>query len=342
MTTTTAPISREDFLAERRTGIGGSDVAALFSVGYGCERELWYDKRGVEPDYGFQETGPIELGRYLEPYIAERYARKTGRIVETRGLLRHPEQPELIVHVDRIIRAQERPEPGVLEIKALGRAMFAKVKREGILEDYVLQVQQGMLVAGMPWGGFAVMNRDDGELLHWDVERDEDICQSIREQAPLFWAKVENGPAPDMLDPEDRRCQKCQYRRQCQGAALMELAEKQTTDGEYDESLRPLLAEFDERKALAEEAADLLEETREVIRTAMGDRGLVLLKGSDPKKPRKIHFKANTVRRWDDDALSDAWANAAGSVDYDGTFLPRGGADTLFKRASEQRPLRIY
>lgn len=327
---------RADFLSERLTGIGGSDSASLFNLGYGCRRRLWYEKRGTTPDSEFEVTGPIELGQYLEPFIARKYEQKTGRQVESRGLLRHPDVAELIVHVDRIIRSEHRPDLGVLEIKAVGRGVYAKIKREGMPEDYVLQLQHGMLVTGLQWGSFAVLNRDNGELLWWDVKREEDACQMILEEAPLFWAEVENGPSPDTLDPEDSRCGSCQFARQCQGAALIQLAETQGDKIEHDETLRPLLAEYDERKAIVEEAEALLDETKEVIRERMGARGAVRCNG------RPIYYRAQTTRRWDDPALVEAWSRAAGKVDYDGRFIPAGGAETKFKKASESRPLRIY
>lgn len=343
---TTAVEDLQQFLAERASGIGGSDVASLFSVGYGCRRRLSYDKRQVPPDFPIWENGPMELGKLLEPYVARKYEEITGRRVEIRGVLRHPEHPELLVHVDRIVTALERTDPGVMEIKAVGRGMFAKIKREGILDDYTLQLNHGMLVAGLKWGCFAVMNRDAGisrpeDLLRWDVERDDEICAQILEEGPLFWRNLhqdlhEEAFDEERLDPGDSRCQRCPWRLQCQGAALMESA----SDDEIseDESLRPLIDEYLERKALSDEAEDLLEEIKEVIRTAMGDRGAVLSAGA------KIYFRPQTTMRWDDKELSAAYSRATGTVDYDGRFIPAptGKIAERFKKGSVSRPLRIY
>ena len=164
---TPVPMTEEEFHAERRTGIGGSDIAALFNLGYGCTLKLWRQKRGEVPDFAQRESGPMKLGKILEAFFAEEYTRLTGRTVRTEPVKRHELYPFMLVHVDRMILdpSARGSSEGVLEVKALGREMFFKVKREGMIEDYVLQLQHGMLVHGSEWGEFAVGSRDSGELL---------------------------------------------------------------------------------------------------------------------------------------------------------------------------------
>ena len=100
-------MTREEFLAERRTGIGGSDCDSLFDLlPYGCRRKLWNSKRGVETDFEVDVTSQMERGTMLEPLVADLYARKTGRAVVTIGVVRDPEHPELLVHCDRVISKQ--------------------------------------------------------------------------------------------------------------------------------------------------------------------------------------------------------------------------------------------
>jgi len=345
-----ADAAREQLVSERATGLGGSDIASLFTVGYGCRNRLWREKRGLKPDFPRTESGPMKLGHWLEPHIAEEYARVTGRQVEERGVLRHPEHDELLVHIDRLVIASERPDPGVLEIKALGRAAFWQMKREGLRDDYVLQLNHGMLVTGLAWGSFAVMNRDDGTLLHWDVDSDSDLRDAIEAEGPAFWATVENGPEPQRLDIEDGRCQRCEYRVQCQGAALIE-AYGGDRDMERDESLRPLVAEYVERAAIAEEADGLLDETKEHIRAAMGARGAVEAGGM------KIYYKPQTSMRWDGKALADehrplraflhaayAWAEQNGLAERALREWPacKVSETDFYKRPSVSRPLRLF
>lgn len=293
------PEARKDFLAERKGGIGGSDVAALFNVGYGCKLQLWREKRDEAPDFPDEQTGPMSLGILLEDYFADHYAQITGRSVHKRGQAVHPVHPELRVHVDRMIQDSSKPEVGVLEIKAQGRGAWFNTKRSGTLpEDYLLQLQHGMLVTGASWGSFAVGCRDFGvskpsDLLWWDVQRSDRICDEILDVGPAFWATVENGPMPEALAPDDDRCQECCYRTSCQGGALIHLEKP----GEYvqDESLRPLALEYIERSALKKEAEALLDETKAEIKARLAGRPKVAAAGAKLQYWR-YEYDAYTVK----------------------------------------------
>lgn len=342
---TVTSIDRSTWLQERRQGIGGSDIASVFNVGYGCRRALWYDKRDTPQDFPWDGNTLTRLGTHLEPFFADLYAEQTGRKLTKPVSKAHPDHPEIRVNADRLILilAETLEDTGVLEIKSVGRAVFYRVKREGLPEDYILQLQHAMLVHGATWGAFAVGNRDTGELLHWDVERNEDICNQILEEAPKFWALVENGPAPDALDPDDRRCQSCPWRRTCQGEALI-----QRDDGEMPqaEELRPLLTEYDERKSLYAQAEELYDDVKEQMRTVLGDRQAVMV------GERKVYFRpqaGKTLYRGKE--LMEAYRNACRYItallvhvqfleDPPNLTLPL--AETFIDTSKPSRPLRIF
>lgn len=77
-------MDRAEFLANRRKGIGGSDIACLVGQNpYKTAFELWYDKtqaldKEVDPD----AEERMYWGLELEKLIAERYRDKGG---EKRG-----------------------------------------------------------------------------------------------------------------------------------------------------------------------------------------------------------------------------------------------------------------
>ncbi len=270
-------LTHEEWIEQRYQGVGGSEAASVFNVGLGCRRQLFYLKRRVAPDFPFDETLPMSLGSFLEPFFADQYAKKTGRVLSAPSSFSHPEHPELRVNIDRLIDpVPEHNGPGVLEIKSQSSAVFAKTKREGIAEGYILQVQWGLVVTGCRWGSFAIGNRDNGELLYWDVERSDTLCDEILTEGPKLWALIKSdAPLPERLEIDAPPCGRCSYRVQCQGDALMHVS------GESDlveaEDIRPLLAEYDVRKPLFDEAEALLEETEEDIRTALVDRPAVRL-----------------------------------------------------------------
>ena len=235
-------------LKERKLGVGGSDCASLFNVGYGCTRRLWYDKVDWPEDFPKEETKAMALGKVLEPFFADQYEGETGRthLPSAHNTFSDDLIPQMRVNVDRVVfRSGPAPIPGVLEIKSVSRGVFYEIKRKGLPEDYILQVQDGLAVTGLTWGSFAIGNRDSGDLLWWDVERDEGICQRIKERVVEFWGLVENGRinggndeygyAPPRLEPDDQRCQNCQWRTTCQGNSLITLGRQ--SEYEEDESL---------------------------------------------------------------------------------------------------------
>lgn len=268
---------RAAFLAERRKSVGGSDIAALYNIEYSCRRRLFYDKRDTPADFPREETKAMRLGTFMEQFAAQEYALDTGReirtpissIGSTDGILR--------VNVDRLIWDGFHDSAGVLEIKSMGREMYYRTKREGLSQSYVLQIQAGMAAGNLSWGSFAILSRDSGDLIYFDVERDDKLCKSIVEDAEIFWAQVLNGPMPEALEPDDRRCQACEFRVTCQGNALVDLAPE--SDYTPDESLRPLVSEFIERRALRKEASELFEETKAELESALGERTMIMAGG---------------------------------------------------------------
>jgi predicted phage-related endonuclease len=335
-------LDRAEFLATRQSGLGGSDIASVLSVGYGCPLRLYREKTGEPADYPRKDTGPMKLGRILEPAIAQEFAEYSGAEVVEVPVQRDPEHPELLVHADRLLRylhhsGAQMFDWGVMEIKALGARAFLEMKQSGLVVDYALQLNWGMLLHDKQWGTFVVGNRDTFDLLDWDVYRDDELCQMIRERAIMFWERVKGGIPPARLDPDDRRCQTCQYRRTCQGDALIHLDPKAKI--EQDEAMRPLMVEYSERKRVLEEAQEAMEIQKALIKDAMGDRVAVMAGDS------KVYFKPQSPIRWNTDKMTAALQRMMGSVNYEGEFQPAapGVVEKMYKEPGASfRSLRIY
>jgi putative phage-type endonuclease len=259
-----------DFLAERLQGIGGSDVASLFNVGWGCRRRLWLQKRATPETDPREDNLAMRLGKVLEPFFAARYVEETKRTVNYwPDLFVHPVHKFLIGHIDRFLHSG-----GPLEIKSVGRAAFFKYKRSGLPEDYILQLQHYMLVTETQQGAFCIGNRDSGDILYWDVERDEGICDSIKEQAGIFWDAMPGDMSLNgKLSPDDLRCHNCSYRFHCHGSGPV--FRNETSEYLPGPDVTDLTREYMERKALEKEAKALVEEARQELETKLGDRTMV-------------------------------------------------------------------
>ena len=140
------------------------------------------------------------------------------------------------------------------------------------------------------WGCYAIGCRDDGALMYWDVERDDKIHKEIILAGESFWSQV-HGPIPNALEPDDRRCQSCEFRVTCQGSALVQLE----PEGELVPApeLSGLVAEKIDRDALYDQAVELCEETDEELKTRLGDRQAVIVNGHPlyhrPQKGRTLY-----------------------------------------------------
>ncbi len=287
------------------------------------------------------------LGNFLEPFFADRYAAETGRTCVQGKIAIAVNAPEFRVNVDRLITASDRGSVGILEIKSVSARVYYETKRNGLPVDYILQLQYGMLVTGATWGSFCIGNRETGDVMFWDVDQDPDIHQSMLDEVPIFWATVENGPKPEMLDPEDRRCQSCEYRVSCQGAALINIGE---TPLERDESLRPLIAEYWELKGMRDETKGLYAEIVEKIKLALGKRTEVV------SGKAKVYFRVQEAMLQDVEGLVERYEalrkQVIKNIESDpidlGIFPLASQFNNQFppaasmKYPSPSRPLRIY
>jgi len=334
--------TRAEFHAERMTGVGGSDIHKLFSLEpYGCARQLWYEKTGAEPEFESYESRMMTRGKKLEPIVADEYEEKTGRTVQVTGTLRHASNPEALVHIDRLVTDNlatdaRRRGVGVLEIKTAGREEYFRMKRQGLNQSYILQLQHGMLCSNLAWGSFALFWPDGWQLLYFDVERDEALCSLILDGVAAFWKRVQAMDPPERLNMDDPRCNRCPYQLQCQGAVMAEVHDKAVTMN--DPSLAPLVSEFLEAKGLSEEAEENLEGVREELRCSMGNRTIV------DTPVGKIHF--NPQMEWDLARLEKEKPAEIGKfrVKYDLTKFGEAHPelDKEYKRVGTTRPLRVY
>jgi putative phage-type endonuclease len=301
---------------ERRSFIGGSDFTDILSLApYGCRLKAWIRKReGAQP---IEETGHIKRGKRGEEIAAEEYQAATGRVVRRYPFRMSKDHEHFGSHMDRHIVAFDDRGPGVLEIKCPSDWAFRSVKREGLSQGYVAQLQWYMLVTGWQWGAYAVFNLDRWELLHWDVQRDETLIDLLAREAHDFWRQVENGPAPQKLDPKDRRCARCEHRVRCHGEEEFPIFEG-TID--FDPALAPLIAEYREAKPIFDDAEEFLEGIKDRIKAAVADRACVETNGA------RIYFSKQTRSSIDTKGLKSAYPEIA----------------KRFEKTTSFRALRIY
>ena len=74
-------MNREEFLARRKAGLGGSDIAAIVGISpWSTPRDIYLDKKGLAAPE--QETDAMYWGTTLEDIVAREYSKRTGRKIE--------------------------------------------------------------------------------------------------------------------------------------------------------------------------------------------------------------------------------------------------------------------
>ncbi|CAJ9517886.1 putative phage-related protein [Burkholderia pseudomallei] len=194
----TRELSRDDWLAVRRTGIGGSDAAAAVGLNpYMSPMELWLDKTGRSeglpgPDPN-DTTSPTYWGTLLEPIVAASYTRVTGnRVRKINAVLRHPSIPWMLANIDREVVGTSDVQ--ILECKTAGEH-GARLWRDGVPEYVELQVQHQLALTGKTAAHVAVLLC--GQALEvFRVDRDDALIARLIELEARFWRYVESDTPP--------------------------------------------------------------------------------------------------------------------------------------------------
>ena len=106
----TAGLSEEEWLAYRRKGIGGSDVAALLGISpWRTARDLFYDKLNIAVVEDHEDNWvALEMGHLLEPLVAKIFQHRTGyKIYQIKKMFQHPEYCPMYHSQSRRIRQRQ-------------------------------------------------------------------------------------------------------------------------------------------------------------------------------------------------------------------------------------------
>lgn len=266
--------TREEWLLERRKYLGGSDAGKVLGVSrWGCPRQVAYDKMGVDKDFNDDDKMEFRRGNRLEPVAVAYYTEITGR--ETKQTKRHhvPGKDHLAVSMDRIVFKKEdtkRENPGYLEVKTLGRYSFLKIKKEGIPDEWIIQVQHGCAVTALTWGSYAIYSPELDELIHFDVVADTALGETILEKLEDFWQlNVLCKVLPESLPEGSKPCESCPWSATCRGSAPIPVA---NADIVQRPDLEGLVAKFAEVKGLSSEASDAEAELKAEIQAAIKEK----------------------------------------------------------------------
>lgn len=179
--------------------IGCSSVADILGAGYSTPNELWMRMTHRAP--ATEHKRIFDRGHAMEPMGSRMIQQDYGRVLVAEQVqYRDPERPWLIYHADGMFPkwsplnedATPRDGPGVWEFKAPGSDMAAKMKRDGLSQNYICQVQGGMHVASaalgrtVSWGTAGFIDYDSWELVAFDMAASEKFQRSALQLIDRF------------------------------------------------------------------------------------------------------------------------------------------------------------
>jgi len=214
-------------IIDRRTFLGGSDVAAVLGLSpWATPLDIYLRKTGQMPETG-RESDPqrervLKRGKRLEPIVVDMLIEEHGIQVTKRSL---PEAPNRYVDPEYGFLAAEidfewkvTPEVAdafnldadligtiqngeVKTVHPFAAGKFGEADTDEIPIEYAAQAMHGLMVSGRQLTMFGVLVGADNLNVYW-IKRDEETITGMRDKSVRFWLDhVEAGvpPAPANL-----------------------------------------------------------------------------------------------------------------------------------------------
>lgn len=312
---------RAAWLEGRRTGIGGSDVAAVLGLNpWKTPLDVWNDKLGLSEDKGMSE--PAYWGTVLEDTVAKEFQLRTGeRVQKVSHQFADPETPWAIANIDRAIinpdiAKRVRPlEMTEKEIAKYGRrpittdiAFEAKtahaftadlwgpsqeleIKQNNLRTEheiplyYETQIQWYCGILRLRGMYLAVLIGGSDFRMYW-IDARPDVFQVIKEKCAAFWNNnVLTRTPPEPINIED----------------VLKLYGK--SNGKAVEAQGELAIDYGEYARLNGEIKELKRQQDAVkarIAIGMKDNEILTLDGK-----KVLTYKTQTSKRFDSDSFRE-------------------------------------
>lgn len=198
----TAGMPEQDWLALRRTGIGGSDVGALLGMNtYTSPFHVYLDKIGELPDLPRPEAleRAAKWGHLHEPLLAAEFSRIHGLRTQRIGLIRHQDRPWQIANLDRKVLGCPGG-PCLLEIKNRSaykeREWGPSGSDDGVPDSEALQTHHYLVVTGYGHAHVAVLINGNDDR-YYRIDYDPLLAADVIAMEAAFWQRIlDRDPPP--------------------------------------------------------------------------------------------------------------------------------------------------
>lgn len=186
-------MTRDEWLQERKKGLGGSDAATVIGLNsFSSRLYLYADKKGLVEEKETSEA--MRLGNDLEEYVAQRWAEATGKKVRRNNhILYNDKYPWAFANIDREVVGEK----AVLEIKTTSLRNKTDFEGGAIPPYYYAQITHYLAVTGYEKAYLAVLVLNKG-FYHFEIERNEDEINALMKEEEAYWSNyIVPGIPPD-------------------------------------------------------------------------------------------------------------------------------------------------
>lgn len=197
-------VDKELWLAMRRSGVSGTDIAALSGMNpYRRIYDVFLSKLGLTDDN--VDNPYMRRGRRMEPVLVEDYEDMTGYRTARVGLLRHPKHEIVLGSPDRLVVDEKENILHGLEIKTANARQaphWGPPETDIIPDQYLLQCQWYMLASDIErWDVIVSIGGELPQIYH--IEYNDELCQKLLDIAWQFWQKHILTKEPPSVDESE-------------------------------------------------------------------------------------------------------------------------------------------
>jgi putative phage-type endonuclease len=257
--TSTNQMSHEEWLLQRRQGIGGSDAAAIAGLSkWKSPVAVYLEKIGQAPTEEVSSEAAY-FGSLLEDVVAQEFSKRSGLKVRRRNaILKHPEYSFMLANVDRLIVGAKEG----LECKTASEYLKNEWEGEEIPAPYLIQCQHYMAVTGFDAWWIAVLIGGN-KFVYKRIERDEELIQYLIQIESDFWTNHVEKQIPPAFDGSDASSELLK--------ALYPIGKYTVEEIELPHEALDLTQRYEDLKAQEQDIAQQRKETENQLKAMLGD-----------------------------------------------------------------------
>ena len=276
-----------NFLTQRKKGIGGSDIAAILGVSkFKTALDVYLSKTTDQPE---QKGEHLYWGHALENPIIDRFIRDTGaNVIRQPETRQHPDYEWAIANADALIMNGDTIE-AILEIKtssAFKSREWGADDTDEVPIEYIAQVQWYMWIYNLQEAYIAALIGGN-QYRQYHIKRDDELIAMLAEKAQAFW---QNHVIPRIPpNPQD-------------GADAQKLYPSDNGDtAEADSDTLTAYAELRELKAQEKELKAQIAAKEDLLKIKIGSYSAMQTNGNT-----LFTWKAQSSNRFDNSAFKNA------------------------------------